>query len=70
MATATTEKKKGGFRNYLRGVKTEMKKVVWPTREELKSYFIMVLFACAFFAVGFFLLDTLFAAGLNLIIGR
>ena len=68
MAT-TTEKKKGGFKEYFKGVKQEMKKVVWPTKEELTSYTVMVLFACAFFALGFFLLDTLFAAGLNVLIG-
>ncbi len=64
-----TEKKKSGLKEYLKGVKTEMKKVVWPTKKELGSYTCMVLFACALFAVSFWLLDTIFAAGLNLIFG-
>ncbi len=64
-----TENKKGGLKEYFKGVKYEMKKVVWPTKKELGSYTVMVLFACSLFAVGFWLLDTLFAAGLNLIFG-
>lgn len=63
------EKKKGGLREYLKGVKTEIKKVVWPTKKELGSYTCMVLIACALFAVGFWLLDSIFAAGLGVLVG-
>ena len=62
---ATERKKKVGFLGYLKDVRSEMKKVVWPTKSEMVSYTCMVIFACAFFAVGFWALDTLFAAGLN-----
>jgi len=64
-----TEKKKSGLKEYFKGVKLEMKKVVWPTKQELGSYTGMVIFACAIFAVGFWILDTIFAAGLGAIIG-
>lgn len=62
---ATEKKKKGGFLVYLKDVRSEMKKVVWPTKNEMVSYTCMVLFACAFFAAGFWALDTLFAVGLS-----
>lgn len=62
------EKKKGGLREYFKGVRTEMKKVVWPTRSELTSYAVMVIVACVVFAVGFWILDSIFAAGLSALI--
>lgn len=31
---AKEKKKKGGFGEYYRGIKTEMKKVVWPTKRD------------------------------------
>lgn len=34
-----------------------MKKVVWPTKKELASYTVAVLFFCAFFALCFWLMD-------------
>ena len=34
-----------------------MKKVVWPTKKELGSYTVAVLFFCAFFALCFWLMD-------------
>ena len=62
------DKKKGGMKEYFKGVRTEMKKVVWPTKKELTSYAVIVIFACAVFALGFWILDTIFAAGLNALI--
>ena len=32
------KKKRGSLKDYFKGVKVEMKKVVWPTRKELGSY--------------------------------
>lgn len=61
----TDKKKRGGLLGYLKDVRTEIKKVVWPTKKEMVSYTCMVVFACAFFAVGFWALDTIFAAGLG-----
>jgi preprotein translocase subunit SecE len=35
----------------------ELKKVKWPTRKELTSYTLVVLFACIFVTVYFYVLD-------------
>lgn len=54
---------------YLKGVRQEFKKVVWPTREELGTNTMVVLVTCAFFAVAFWLIDTGFLAALKGILG-
>ncbi|MCL2436807.1 MAG: preprotein translocase subunit SecE [Clostridiales bacterium] len=41
------------FGEYLRGVKTEIKKVVWPTKKELGSFTVVVIIACTFFSLLF-----------------
>ncbi len=61
--------KKPGIGEYFRGIKTEMKKVVWPTKKELGSYTLVVLFTCAFFAVGFWLVDLGVLSALKAILG-
>ena len=61
--------KKGGLIAYLRGVKQEFSKVVWPTREELTTDTIVVFGCVAFFAVLFWLIDTGFLAALKGILG-
>lgn len=57
-AVPKKKKKKGGLREYFKGVKLEMKKVVWPTRKELGSFTAVVLITCAAFAVVFWAVDT------------
>ncbi len=62
---AETAKKSGNKKNqknesaadFFQGVKHELSKVVWPTRQELISYTIVVIATCAVFAVGFWLMD-------------
>lgn len=47
---AKTEEKKGGFGKYFRGVKSEFKKVVWPTKKQIIQYSLIVIaasIACA-----------------------
>ena len=44
---AKEKEKKSGFKEYFRGVRTEMKKVVWPTRKEVANYFSITLLVCA-----------------------
>ena len=61
--------KKGGLLAYLRGVRQEFKKVVWPTREELTTDTIVVFACVIFFAVAFWLIDTGFLAALKGILG-
>ena len=62
-------KKKGGLLAYLRGVRQEFRKVVWPTREELTTDTIVVIGCVVFFAVAFWLIDTGFLAALKGILG-
>lgn len=66
---AKDDKKKAGLKEYFRGVRTEMKKVVWPTKKELVSYTSIVIVVCAIFALGFWLMDTGILAALRLILG-
>ena len=61
--------KKGGLLAYLRGVRQEFSKVVWPTREELTTDTVVVFACVIFFAVAFWLIDTGFLAALKGILG-
>lgn len=64
-----TPKKKGSIKDYFKGVKLEMKKVVWPTKKELGSYTVVVFVTCAVFAAAFWAIDTGFLAALKGILG-
>ncbi len=74
-AVQTSEKKQSqkkertGLIAYLRGVKQEFSKVVWPTREELTTDTIVVFACVGFFALMFWLIDTGFLAALKGILG-
>ena len=63
------KKKRGSLKEYFKGVRLEMKKVVWPTKKELGQYTALVLVACAFFAVAFWAIDTGFLAALKQLLG-
>ena len=63
------QSKKGGLIAYLKGVRQEFRKVVWPTREELTTDTIVVFACVIFFAVAFWLIDTGFLAALKGILG-
>ena len=52
------KKEKGRMREYFKGVRLEMKKVVWPTRKELGSFTAVVLATCAAFALLFWGVDS------------
>jgi preprotein translocase subunit SecE len=62
------QEKKGGWGEYFKGVRIETKKVVWPTRQELISYTIVVLFTCAFFGLMIWGVDSAFLAALRQIV--
>lgn len=55
-------KKPGRLRSYLRDVKTEMHRVVWPGRKELQNYSVAVIIAIIVFGVCVGLVDTGFVA--------
>ncbi len=64
-----TAKKKAGIGEYFKGVKLEMKKVIWPTKKETTSYTAVVIVTCALFALGFWLIDTGVLAALRAVLG-
>ncbi|MDR1572356.1 MAG: preprotein translocase subunit SecE [Clostridiales Family XIII bacterium] len=69
-ARASNQKNRGGgIREYFKGVRVEMKKVVWPTRKELVSYTWTVLITCFAFGIAFFLADSVFKQLLWLTLG-
>jgi preprotein translocase subunit SecE len=64
-AAAANKKPKASLKDYFKGIRTEMKKVVWPTRKELISYTGLVLFACIALGLGIWLVDSAFLASLK-----
>ena len=69
--TETSEKKKdrAGLIQYLKEVRLEMKKVVWPTRKELGQYTVVVVAVCAFFTLAFWGIDSGFLVILRELLG-
>ncbi len=51
-------KKKFSIKEYFRGIKIELKKVIWPTKSELISYTGVVIGVCAVCALGFWAVDS------------
>ena len=68
-AAAAARKNRVGAGEYFRGVKTEIKKVVWPTKKEMGSFTVVVVLACTFFAVLFAVVDYSFLAALKAVLG-
>ena len=61
------DKKPGIFRrllNYLGDVKSEMRRVVWPSKEELKSYSVAIIVMLIVFGVVIWLVDSGIVAAL------
>jgi preprotein translocase subunit SecE len=55
---------------FLKEVKEELDRVTWPTKEQVIEATIGVIVFCAFIAVYFWILDTIFSKALELIIAR
>ncbi len=53
---------------YFHGVKTELKKVIWPSKKEGKKYTIVVLAVCAVTAALLWAMDTAFLSIIKLLI--
>ena len=49
------------FISFLREVRAEMKKVTWPSRNEVYSTTIVVIFATIFFGFYLFFMDVVFS---------
>lgn len=67
--TAAGAAKRGSAKDYFKGIKLEMKKVVWPTKKELGTFTGVVIATCAVFALGFWLIDTGVLAALRAVLG-
>ena len=59
---------RGGFSKFFRGVKAELKKVVWPTRKELINYTIVVFLVTIFIALLIYVFDAIFAQLINMLL--
>lgn len=68
-ASSKKKKERTGMIAFFRGVRQELKKVVWPTKEELTTDTVVVIACVVFFAVAFWLIDTGFLAALKGILG-
>lgn len=68
-AKAKQNQNKTTIKEYFRGVRVEMKKVVWPTPRELMAYTWTVLFTCFAFGFLFWVTDALLMQGLKMALG-
>ena len=68
MATQAESKTKE-FGKFLKCVRSELKKVIWPNKEELKNHTVLVIISVILATVFLWVLDMVFGFGLNLIIG-
>ena len=68
VVNTNTAKKRPSVRDYFKGVRLEIKKVVWPTRKELMSYTVVVVLTCVFFALLFWGFDSAFLAMLKAVL--
>lgn len=70
--TTTSDKKKvsrsGRVGNFFKGVRSEMKKVHWPSKKEVITYTGVVIVTCAIVAGAIFIVDSLLSVPLQLII--
>ena len=69
MAQNTQAAERETFSQRLKGIRQEMKKVVWPTREELGNYAVVVILTCVVFALLFWGVDSAVLAALRSILG-
>ena len=58
------------FTRFLSDVRAEMRKVVTPSRKEVKSTTTVVIIAVFLFGLFFFVCDTIFQNGLHALLGR
>jgi preprotein translocase subunit SecE len=54
---------------FLREVRSELRKIVWPTRQTTVTFTIVVIIVVAAISVIFWVLDTVFAELFKLVVG-
>lgn len=67
-ASKKDARKKGGIKKYFRDLKSEIKKVVWPSKEKVVNNTGVVLSVMVVMAVALFGIDALLMAGMNAIV--
>ncbi len=67
--TTTDLKSANGLALFFREVKNEMKKVTWPTKQELLAYTIVVILATCFVAFLIWIIDGFFSQLFRLLMG-
>lgn len=65
---ANIRQEKSGLGGYLKGVKSELKKIIWPTKEETLKYTGVVIVTSVLVSIIVYALDLIFASLLNLIV--
>lgn len=68
MSTQANVTKKSGLGKYFKGVRSELKKVIWPNKKELSNHTSVVIVTCVIATAIIWILDTVFGSGLSLII--
>lgn len=71
MATQTNANNLGKSKNmgkFLKNVKSELKKVNWPSRKDIANYTVVVLVFSGLAAVGIWLADLVFGEAIKFII--
>ncbi len=72
MAEATAQKKKSGNRiaRFFKELKSELKKVVWPSKKQVSKNTLIVIVAVLIIGAIIYALDLLFGWGMSKIITR
>ena len=60
------ENQSGQLKSQMRGMKAELKKVIWPTKKELINYTVVVLVMCTVISLIVWLIDS----GLNIVLSK
>lgn len=66
--TTQTSAKGNKVSDFLKGVRSELKKVSWPNRKEMINYTTVVLVMCVLATAFIWVVDAFFHAGLQFII--
>ena len=69
MSEKNVEKKSHGIGTWFREMKSELKKVVWPSGKQVYKNTIVVLAVCALFAAITFVMDFALTEGVTLLQG-
>lgn len=63
------QEKKANSPSFFQGVKTEFKKIVWPSKEQVMKQAVAVVIVAVVIGIVIAVLDAAFGAGLNALMG-